>query len=347
MSNYLKRFKVNKVFLFFLFFILNSCSSIDTIIENSKKLTTKKATNLESIKKSPLNFNVSNSSSENLTISSQDSIIANPIYKIGDPYEINDIWYYPERDLKYNFSGIASWYGDKFHGKLTANGEIFNKNIVSAAHKTLPLPSMVRVTNLDNGKVLNIRINDRGPYAHGRIIDLSEKAAELLGFKELGTARVNVKILTEQSLLLERNAKEGNFNIDNQINDADLPKLNSVIRPKVIVNGISENHNEDLSVTKFKFTDLIKLNKIGLMNEIDPVETNIWIQVGAFSSIKNAEKVINIIKNIFSYDLSSFQKDGQILHRVRLGPTQELTEADIILKKVFELGYNGSKIIVE
>ncbi len=341
-------FKINKILIVIIFFsALNSCSNIDSIIEKSKDLKTKNTANIAKIQQSQLNFNISNESSENLIISSDDEIKANPIYKIGDPYEINDIWYYPERNLKYNFSGIASWYGEKFHGKLTANGEIFNKNIVSAAHKTLPLPSMVRVSNLDNGKVLNIRINDRGPYVHGRIIDLSEKAAELLGFKELGTARVNVKILTEQSLLLERDAKEGNFNLDNQISDADLPKLNSVIRPKVKINGVLEKQNENLSVNKFKFTDLIKLNKIGLMNEIDPVETNIWIQVGAFSSIKNAEKVINIIKNVFSYDLSSFQKDGQILHRVRLGPTQELTEADIILKKVFELGYNGSKIIVE
>ena len=261
MNNFLKVFKFLKVLIFIPFLILNSCSNIDYIIKKSKEVTVKKTNKiiLESDKEASINLDINN----NLSLpkdKKQDTeeIIANPIYKIGDPYEINNVWYYPERDLKYNLSGIASWYGDKFHGKLTANGEIFNKNIVSAAHKTLPLPSMVRVTNLDNGKVLNIRINDRGPYVHGRIIDLSEKAAELLGFKDLGTARVNVKILTEQSILLERNAKNGNFNLDNKISDADIPKLNSVIRPKVMVNGISEIKN--LIPDDFQSSDFMRLH---------------------------------------------------------------------------------------
>ena len=96
-------------------------------------------------------------------------------YKVGGPYQIKGIWYRPRIDYQYDQTGIASWYGPQFHGKLTANGEIFDMNLVSAAHKTLPMPSMVRVTNLRNGKALNIRLNDRGPFAHGRIIDLSKQ----------------------------------------------------------------------------------------------------------------------------------------------------------------------------
>ena len=95
--------------------------------------------------------------------------------KVGKPYQIAGVWYYPAVNHDYDESGIASWYGSKFHGRPTANGEIFNMNHVTAAHPTLPLPSMVRVTNLENGRTLTVRINDRGPFAHGRILDLSRR----------------------------------------------------------------------------------------------------------------------------------------------------------------------------
>ena len=87
------------------------------------------------------------------------TVVAAPRYKIGDPYNVGGVWYYPTRDLSYDESGIGSWYGDEFAGRLTANGEIFNPMNITAAHKTLPMPSVVRVTNLDNGRSLVVRIN--------------------------------------------------------------------------------------------------------------------------------------------------------------------------------------------
>ncbi len=120
-------------------------------------------------------------------------------YKVGNPYQVNGIWYYPKVDYDYVETGIASWYGPKFHNKKTANGEIFDMNSVSAAHRTLPMPSLVRVTNLNTGRAINVRINDRGPFAHGRIIDLSRRAAQLLGFERAGTSPVRVEILAEES----------------------------------------------------------------------------------------------------------------------------------------------------
>lgn len=121
------------------------------------------------------------------------------LYKVGKPYKVADKWYYPQVDLAYEERGIASWYGPNFHGKRTANGEIFDMSKISAAHRTLPMPSVVRVTNLENGRSLIVRINDRGPFARGRIIDLSRRAAELLGFTAKGTAMVHVRLLTEES----------------------------------------------------------------------------------------------------------------------------------------------------
>jgi len=96
-----------------------------------------------------------------------------PHYKVGNPYEIFDVWYYPERDLEYDETGIASWYGEADAGKPTANGEIFDPSLISAAHKTLPLPSVVRVTNLENGRSIAVRVNDRGPFVAGRLILLT------------------------------------------------------------------------------------------------------------------------------------------------------------------------------
>ncbi|MGI9456286.1 MAG: septal ring lytic transglycosylase RlpA family protein [Aeoliella sp.] len=112
--------------------------------------------------------------------------------KLGRPYKIKGRTYVPQHDPDYNKVGIASWYGDLFHGRLTANGEVYDMNRLTAAHPTLPLPSLVMVTNLKNEKKLLIRVNDRGPYAHDRIIDLSRKSAEVLGMKRAGTERVRV-----------------------------------------------------------------------------------------------------------------------------------------------------------
>ena len=130
-------------------------------------------------------------------------------YKVGSPYTVGGRRYYPAEDYDYDQTGIASWYGPNFHGKKTANGEIFDQNELTAAHKTLPLPSIVRVTNLENGRSLIVRVNDRGPYARGRIIDMSKRSAELLGFRRQGVAKVRVQVLESESRKVASVAKSG------------------------------------------------------------------------------------------------------------------------------------------
>jgi rare lipoprotein A len=115
------------------------------------------------------------------------------VYRIGKPYEVAGRMYVPEENINYTAVGMASWYGDDFHGRYTANGEVFDMNSISAAHPTLPLPSYVRVTNLANNRSIIVRVNDRGPYTGGRLIDLSVKTAQLLGFHGQGVARVKVE----------------------------------------------------------------------------------------------------------------------------------------------------------
>lgn len=114
---------------------------------------------------------------------------------VGKPYKIKGKWYYPKEDFNYDKVGMASWYGPNFHGRLTANGEIYDQNHLSAAHPTFPLPSYARVTNQANGKSVIVRVNDRGPYAHGRIIDLSSRAADTLDTKAKGVAKVRVQYI--------------------------------------------------------------------------------------------------------------------------------------------------------
>src|SRR5690242_5918809 len=114
-------------------------------------------------------------------------------YRVGKPYTVAGRVYVPEEDANYQQEGMASWYGDDFHGRLTANGEVFDMGALTAAHPTLPMPCYARVTNLSNGKSLIVRVNDRGPYHGNRLIDVSNKAAELLEFKSVGVARVRVE----------------------------------------------------------------------------------------------------------------------------------------------------------
>jgi rare lipoprotein A len=118
-----------------------------------------------------------------------------PHFKIGSPYRINGSWYYPEAVRAYEATGVASWYGSSYHGRLTANGELYDMYALTAAHPTMQLPSVVRVTNLENGRSLVLRVNDRGPFVKNRLIDLSWAAARELGFERQGLARVHVVYL--------------------------------------------------------------------------------------------------------------------------------------------------------
>ena len=131
------------------------------------------------------------------------------MYKVGAPYQINRVWYYSAVDYNYDETGVASWYGEQFDQKYTANGEICDLNELTAAHRTLPMPSIVQVTNLSNGRIVQVRVNDRGPFARSRIIDVSRRASQLLGFETSGSAPVRVKIMKEESIevaeLVKRN----------------------------------------------------------------------------------------------------------------------------------------------
>ena len=136
--------------------------------------------------------------------------VGRPNYTIA-PYQVNGVWYYPKVDYSYDESGTASWYGEQFNNRPTSDGEIFDMNQLSAAHKTLPLPSVVEVTNLQNGRELRLRVNDRGPFVGDRLIDVSRRAAQLLGFERSGTTPVRVQVLRDESIQVAQAAMHGNY----------------------------------------------------------------------------------------------------------------------------------------
>ncbi len=269
-----------------------------------------------------------------------------PRYKIGNPYQINGIWYYPERDLNYDETGIASWYGDKFHGRLTANGEIFDANLISAAHKTLPMPSAVRVINLENGRSIILRVNDRGPFAAGRIIDLSREAARSLGFKEQGLARVRVQILPEESLRLEREARAGRFPDISQKISAKKPKTTPALVPTVSI-VTSENSRVQAKQTKPQVSSLELLAANRPVEGIGALDTDIYIQVGSFQELSNAENMLGRLYGIDLAAISTFDNDGQLIHRVLIGPMNTVKDADDVLANIMSRGFRGARITLE
>jgi len=145
------------------------------------------------------------------------------VYKVGNPYQVAGQWFTPRENPSYDKRGIASWYGDEFHGRQTANGEVFDMYALTAAHPTLPIPSFVQVTNIRNGRSIVVRVNDRGPYKHDRIIDLSKKVAQVLDFYRNGTTPVRVRYMGrapldgndayEQKILNQQTWYRGNMSL--------------------------------------------------------------------------------------------------------------------------------------
>ena len=259
--------------------------------------------------------------------------IQKPIYKIGKKYNVTGKYYYPKKDLYYNKTGIASWYGPKFHGKLTANGEIYNQYALTAAHKTLPLPSAVKVTNLKNNKSIVLRINDRGPFVNDRIIDLSSKAADILDLKREGTGLVRVQILKDKSLYLEKLARRGIFPEIEDLKEAELPNI--TIPKKVTVN-IKDTKNQKIISKKINY-NLKNFNK----------EYKIYIKLASFVSNKNAEIMKKKVSYIDKVKIYKIFKVNKVLFQVKAGPFSNVEKVDELYSLLLKKGMQGAKIIIE
>ena len=236
-------------------------------------------------------------------------------YKVGNPYQIEGVWYYPAEDPDYGETGIASWYGKPFHGRRTANGAIYDMNALTAAHRTLPMPFQVRVTNLDNGRSLVLTVNDRGPYARGRIIDVSRRAAQLLGFQKKGTALVRVEAVAGQGRRQPLIA---------EVEDPEAPSLPASPTGSVERQALTEVASVDLAEGPSTF-----------------------IQAGAFSSPDNAQRLSDALAPFGEVRTTMVTVDGTAVYRVRLGPVATLDGAEALLERIIGAGHLDAHLVVE
>lgn len=271
-------------------------------------------------------------------------------YKVGNPYQIDGQWYTPQEDYSYSEVGVASWYGPDFHGKLTANGERYDMNALTAAHRTLPMPSLVRVTNMENGRSAILRINDRGPFARSRILDVSRRAADALGFVGQGTATVKVEILAEESLALKQRILRG---------DTDFAQASTPVAPLAAIGGPStrvaaEELPPPAPAAQPAAATARPVPATVLAGRTPPAQAQTavyvahgqFVQVGAFGDAGNAERLRSRLATLGPVEISpATAANGAVLHRVRLGPFVDAAQAQAALADAQRSGFPDARLV--
>lgn len=251
------------------------------------------------------------------------SVKANPHYKVGAPYQIDGRWYTPKVEPDYVETGVASWYGDAFHGKLTANGEIFDKRRISAAHRTLPMPTVVEVENLENGRRVVVRVNDRGPFAKDRIIDLSHAAADALGFTAQGTAKVRVRFLGEANL-------------------TDLAPLPGQ-RPRAVAASPAKAAAGDPLGSLIASATGGQAAQAGAATTVTIAD--LWVEVAEIDNAADLQRMRLYIPGEGPLALHATPKGGRIVQSLRLGPFVSEALAAASLSRAREAGFGAARIV--
>lgn len=260
------------------------------------------------------------------------------LYKVGKPYKVEGRWYEPEENYHLVETGIASWYGSEFHGRSTANGERFDKSELTAAHRTLQMPSLVRVTNLENGRSIVVRVNDRGPFKRNRVIDLTERGAELLGFKAQGMARVKLEVLPEESRQIAQAARRGvdTRGVEVAMNDGRGFALAAVPAEP----DVSRNVPGHLSPEgRFMPEPVVRT--------VPVTPSAIYVQAGAFTVEDNASRLSRALSAHGPARVYPAHVGGQDFFRVRLGPYQDVAQADAALAMLVAQNNPQAIIVVE
>jgi rare lipoprotein A len=256
------------------------------------------------------------------------------------PYQIRGIWYYPKADPNYDEKGIGSWYGEQFHNRRTANGELFDMDLPSAAHKTLPLPSIVEVTNLDNGRKLKVRVNDRGPFIDGRIIDLSKAAADQLGYQRSGVARVRVRYV----------GPAGKTPFDERRVIAAAPPPSEpryVPAPKArVYAGLppAQPAYDDPPPPKAAEPDYSPPIPV-IAAPPASVAANYRIQAGSFANRDNAERAVSQLSGAGQASIESVERDQGTLYRVVVDAGTDEGAAFGVRDRVAALGFSDATVL--
>ena len=234
-------------------------------------------------------------------------------YFLGEPYEVAGWKYYPRDDPTYDKVGPASWYGPQFHRRMTSNGEWFDMDYLSAAHPTLPLPSYVKVTNLENARTVVVRVNDRGPFVGDRIIDLSRRSAEVLGFKEKGRANVRVQYLGPAPL----NDRGG-----------DLMAMNQHLQRRTGLTALAAAMPAPAAIGA-------RL----------PLRQSYYVQIGAYSDPRNAERAREALRPVGPVSVTSIAGQLGTLYKVQLGPLEDQVKAVAALDQAVAQGHADARLV--
>ncbi len=275
-------------------------------------------------------------------------------FKVGKPYKVDGQWYQPREQYEFVETGVASWYGPGFHGRRTANGEVFRRDELTAAHRTLQMPSLVRVTNLDNGRSVVVRINDRGPFKRGRVIDVSEKAAELLGFKGQGTAKVRLEVLREESLRLADVARSGvvtrGYEEGYQVASASSLYDGGLVPGSVSRETLITPAEEGPRGLAHAVPGHVREGAFypdPLVAEAAVQPASLYVQAGAFSNQNNAWALREKLSYFNNAQVYTVQVGRQSYYRVRIGPLGRVEEADEVLSRLVNAGHRDAMIVVE
>ncbi len=254
-------------------------------------------------------------------------------YKVGSPYHIRGQRYVPEERFEYVETGQASWYGPGFHGAKTANGEIYDQNAMTAAHRTLQMPSVIRVTNVGNGRSVVLRVNDRGPYHGGRVLDVSEAAAKALDFKRYGTALVRIEVLGGPSRAAALRAQSG----------ATVDELEA-IRQLASTDAYASGGGGNVVASARREEHLAAIGRD--VGDVGPVSDQAYVQAGAFAAAANARALESRLRRLGPTEVMPTLVRDRQLYRVRIGPYATVREAELVLAEVMALGGDGAHVVV-
>ena len=255
-------------------------------------------------------------------------------YKVGSPYEVGGVWYVPKEEPGYDQEGTATWYGQSHHLKTTANGEVFDRYALSGAHTTLPLPSIVEVTNLENNRSVQVRVNDRGPFKGGAVIDVSQEAARQLGFEQQGTARVRVRYVGPAPL----GAPDAGLR-----HSAYTPTPTPAALPPAAPTAYT-GLNPGPVETPVAAQPLAPLAPAAV--PAAPAGLIYRVQAGAFSDPANAQRVVSQLGSAVVARIEPFQRgDGMTLYRVMVDGTADEAEAFDLRDRVAAYGFTEARVV--
>ncbi len=254
-------------------------------------------------------------------------------YKVGNPYKVKGKWYYPKKQDKFEEVGIASWYGPSFHGEKTANGATFNAGALSVAHRTLPLPSVVKVTNLENNRSVIATVNDRGPFSKSRVADVSKRVAEILDFKNKGTAKIRIELLPDKTQ--ELLASLG-YNPDNSTNKQQQVAANYTPTDDEVFSTPAPNPKIALNVQSHLSDKIV-------VPVLKPV--NHYVQAGTFGSKNNAEVLKTKLASLGHVEINKVKVSGKEVYKVVIGPWSNKANANNALKVISKLGHDDALIV--